>query len=60
MSKKSIISSERKETHLTVVDGKMEMVECMMCGSIDDVLEWMAGDHVGIMNKNGPEVDKDE
>lgn len=32
----------------------------MMCGTIDDLLQRVSSDHIGIMDKDGPEVDKDE
>jgi hypothetical protein len=36
------------------------MVESMMRGSVDDVLQPMAGDHVRIVNEHRPDVDPNE
>ena len=32
----------------------------MWCGPVDDVLERVAGDHVGVVDEDGPDVDEDE
>ena len=41
---------------LTVVHGEIQMVQSMMGGSVDDVLQPMAGDHVRIVNEHRPDV----
>ena len=36
------------------------MVQGMVRGPVDDRLERVAGDHVRVMNEDGPEVHEDE
>jgi hypothetical protein len=38
------------EAHLAIVDRKVQVVQGMMRGSVDDRLEWVSGDHVGVVN----------
>ena len=35
-------------------------MQCMVRGPVDDRLERVAGDHVGVVDEDGPEVDEDE
>ena len=45
---------------LPVVDREVEMVQRVVRGPVDDVLERVAGDHVGVVDEDGPDVDEDE
>jgi hypothetical protein len=45
---------------LAVVDGKVEVVERVVGGAVDDVLEPVARDHVRVVDEDGPDVDDDE
>ena len=36
--------------YLTVVNRKIKMVQCMVCGTVDDVFERVAGNHIRVMN----------
>ena len=51
---------ESRQTYLAVVHGEVEVVQRVVCGPVDDLLERVAGDHVGVVDEDGPEVDKDE
>ena len=45
---------------LAVVDGEIEMVKGVMCGTIDHLFQWVTGDHVRVVDEDGPEVDAEE
>ena len=45
---------------LAVVDGEIQMMQSMVCGSINHVLEPMTGDHIRIVNEHRPDIDADE
>lgn len=45
---------------LPVVAGKVEVMQCVMSWSVDEPLEEMTGNHIPIMNEDGPKLDKDE
>jgi len=45
---------------LPVVDREVQVVQRVVRGPVDDVLERVAGDHVGVVNEDAPKVDGDE
>ena len=45
---------------LPIIANKVQVVQCMVCGTIDDVLQRMASYHVRVVDQDRPEVDKDE
>lgn len=45
---------------LAVIADKVEVVQCVMCRSINHILQRVVSDHVGIVNEDGPEIDQDE
>ncbi len=45
---------------LAIVDGKVYVVEGVVRGTVYDGLEGVAGDHVRVVDEDGPKVDKDE
>lgn len=45
---------------LAVIHGEVEMVQRMMRRSVDDIFQGMTGDHIGIVDEDAPEIDKDE
>ena len=49
-----------EKTYLAVVHSEVKMVQGMMRRPVDDLLQWMTSDHVGIMDKNTPKVDGNE
>ena len=40
-------------TYLAVIHGKVEMVQGMVRGPVDDVLKRVPGDHVGVVDLGG-------
>ena len=50
----------RNRTYLAIVHGKVEVVEGVVRGAVDDFLEGVAGDHVRVVDEDGPHVDEDE
>jgi len=45
---------------LSVIADKVEVMERMMCRSVDNFFERMVGDHIRVVNEDGPKVDQDE
>jgi len=45
---------------LSVVADEVEMVESMMGWPVDHILKRVIGDHVRVVDEDGPEVDEDE
>lgn len=45
---------------LAVVDGEVKVVQGVVRGAVDVVLEPVAGDHVAIMDEDGPYLNEDE
>ena len=47
-------------TYLAIVHGEVEMVQRMVRGTVDDRLERVSGDHVRVVDEDGPAVDDHE
>ena len=45
---------------LSVVDGKVHVMQCVMSRAVDELLSPVAGDHVTIVNEDGPNLHSDE
>ena len=45
---------------LSIVADEVEMVEGVMCWTVDHILKRMISDHVRVVNEDGPKVDEDE
>ena len=45
---------------LAVVAGEVHVVESVMSGAVDKPLEPVAGDHVAVVNEDGPDLNADE
>ena len=45
---------------LPIVDGEVQMVQRMVGGSVDNVFKRVAGDHVRVMDEDGPDVDENK
>lgn len=45
---------------LAVIDSEVKMMQCVVRGTIYNLLERVSGNHVRVMNENGPEVDANE
>lgn len=42
--------------YLAVVHSEVEMMQRVVRRTIDDLLKWVTGDHIGVMNEDGPDV----
>jgi len=45
---------------LPVIADEVEVMERMMRWSVDDFFERMVGDHIRVVDEDGPKVDQDE
>lgn len=45
---------------LSVVDGEVHVVQGVVSRTIDELLSPMPGDHIAIMNEDGPDLHRDE
>lgn len=45
---------------LAVVDGKVHVMQGVVGGAVDELFEPVAGDHVAVVDENGPHLDEDE
>lgn len=45
---------------LAVVDGEVHVVQCVVSGAVDELLGPVAGDHVAVVDQDGPDLDGDE
>jgi len=45
---------------LPIVDGEVHMVQCVVRGTVDELLRPMARDHVTVVNQDGPDLDSTE
>jgi hypothetical protein len=46
--------------HLAIVARKVEVMQCMVRGRVDESLEEVARDHVAVVDEDGPDLDEDE
>ena len=45
---------------LTVIDGEVHVVQGVVGGAVDELLGPVAGDHVAVVDQDGPDLDGDE
>ena len=45
---------------LPIVDGEVHVMQCVVGGAVDELLRPMAGDHVPIVDQDGPDLDGNE